>query len=93
MPRQVSVMIVFIEIEFFICEYSKSGAKSDWLMKAEVSEMSMDECRIRYGPVNLRSLRDNVINSQICARDENEDPADSCQGKFVDFLIIRFNFV
>lgn len=59
-------------------------------MKAEISEMSMDECRTKYEPMNLRSLKDNVVRSQICARDEKPDAADSCQGFLFNFLKLFF---
>lgn len=50
-------------------------------MKATIQGMAHGECKQNYQSFQLTKLPDGIINSQICARDKNEDAADACQGE------------
>ncbi|XP_038106291.1 clotting factor B [Culex quinquefasciatus] len=46
------------------------------LLKAKLSEISKDECLKRL-PKNLRSLRDGLVEEQLCAASDHQD---ACEG-------------
>jgi len=55
--------------------------KSNWLLKASLSEVPYNECKELYGRVTLTQLPDNLLPSQLCAtRVEGEKVFDACQG-------------
>lgn len=49
---------------------------SPTLLKAKLSEISKDECLKRL-PKNLRSLRDGLVEEQLCAASDHQD---ACEG-------------
>ena len=61
--------------------------RSDWLQKASVREIPLSECQETFKPIRgLMSLSENILPSQICAKDENKDEtADACQGEIISY--------
>jgi secreted trypsin-like serine protease len=55
--------------------------KSSWLLKAEVHEVPLTECRETYSTFPLTQLPDNLVQSQLCATNQKDGKVlDACQG-------------
>ncbi|KAG5675649.1 hypothetical protein PVAND_005536 [Polypedilum vanderplanki] len=56
--------------------------KSDWLMKADVTEVPLTDCREKYATTGLSRIPDNLRQTQMCATGINSagTTIDACQG-------------
>jgi hypothetical protein len=56
--------------------------RSDWLMKAEVKEVPLPECREKYVATGLSKIPDNLRQTQMCATGMSAgNTIDACQGE------------
>lgn len=67
---------------------TETNEKSNWLMKANITELPLTECRNIYEVLNLSQLPDNLQQSQLCASQTIDGKIiDACQGEFRDITI------
>lgn len=60
-------------------EDANNAGNSNWLLKANQSYVTNDECDQKYKAIYQRVLKNGIIESQLCAFDPLEN-ADACQG-------------
>ncbi|CAO1338292.1 unnamed protein product [Diamesa serratosioi] len=53
--------------------------KSDWLLKATVSALSIQECNQKFEHLNLPQINQGLLSTQLCAFDQLKN-SDACQG-------------
>ncbi|CAO1337935.1 unnamed protein product [Diamesa hyperborea] len=58
---------------------SNTKQKSDWLLKATVSALSIQECNQKFEHLNLPQINQGLLSTQLCAFDQLKN-SDACQG-------------
>ncbi|CRK99977.1 CLUMA_CG013271, isoform A [Clunio marinus] len=60
---------------------SSTLIKSNWLLKADIHEVPIDECNESYSIIILSQLADGITQSQLCATNTKDGKViDACQG-------------